>query len=324
MVFIQGSYDAPTIISLIVNSLAETDDFVIHDSDAIDNHNNTGYCLKHIPTGQYITLIAGYANMGSYSNNLNPDHGTAAGIRVLISSEWNMTTHKCSGNVSRNLIPFYNGGNLSSITSPYVFSTSMWIDKYGVVMTMQNTYANGVGVFAALEFFPLQWVEYDDAHQPIVFYVKRSSDWWGGRYSYNPQYVTGSITNEEYAFLYARPYKYSCITHSHAQFSANESSRHEGSYMERETYRSEATNKVYPKFPMYENDVIIARKPYAETRRWFKVDITGGLQIGDILNWIDPDNVTVHKYIVAVVTAGAMYYAIPYDNAFDYATSAKQ
>ncbi|MDU9376294.1 hypothetical protein McpSp1_08950 [Methanocorpusculaceae archaeon Sp1] len=327
MVFVQGSYDCPTIVATIAQALAETDDFTIWDADAVDNHNHMGYCLKHTPTGHFVTFIAGYGATGTRSGNYSYAC-VQTGIRVIFSDDYNIEAHTYSGNkIYRGLIPFYatRSTSLATITSPNVFSTSMWIDKYGVIMTLQNTYASGLGVFASLEFFPQTWVEYDDTEElAAVLYCKRSGDYW--RSGYNSEDITtlcDVAADADAGQLYLRPYRFSIRTFASTQDVTNGTNQHEGSYMEREAFRSEANNKVHFKFPMYENDEIAGRKPYAETRRWFKVSITGGLQIGDILNWIDPDGVTVHKFIVAVVTAGAMYYAIPYQNAFDYAVSEK-
>jgi hypothetical protein len=190
----------------------------------------------------------------------------------------------------------------------------MWVDRYGFIMTIQNNYSSGIGTFTACEFFPSTWVEYDDSEKPIVFYSKKASgDWWEGRYPINPYHAETQPTNA--GFFYVRPFRFSMQTLANG---------HEGSYMGRAAYKSEGNNKCYFDFPWYENDLIAGRKPFSQTRRWFQVDIAGGFSIGDILNWIDPDEVTVHKYIVAVVTAGTRYYAIPYENAFDYSIGAKQ
>lgn len=324
MVFVNGSYDAPTIVATIAQALAATDDFEMHDENAVDNHNHMGYCLKHIPTGHYVTFITGYAQIGCDGYSITR-RSTTTGIRVIFSDGWDMKTHTYStaGKIARGFIPFYaapheNYNYVGDLISPNVFSTSVFVDKYRVVGTIQNTYPNGIGVFFALEFFPRAWVEYDDTEEmTAVLYVKRSADNW---YPHGYPIGMGSLNrpaggDPEEGFFHVRPYRFLCQTNS---------SGNEGSVMEREAFRSEATNKVYFKFQTYENDVLAGRKPYAETRSWFKVSITGGLQIGDILNWIDPDGVTVHKFIVCVCTAGVMYYAIPYENAFDYTVSAKQ
>lgn len=329
MVFVQGSYDAPTIVATIAQALDATDDFEIHDENAVDNHNHSGYCMKHIPTGQFITFVPGYSQHSCYANrNFNEDRKFNTGIRVIFSGSWNLETHTYSGNkIYRGMIPLYGGNqtNVNTLISPNVFSTSLHIDKYGVVGTIQNTYSDGIGAFVALEFFPQAWVEYDDTEEiAAILYCKRSRDNW------NQSPISMNTPNRpaeghpDEGFYYVRPYRFMCQTYASNGNGLGGLGQHEGSFMEREAFRSEANNKVHFKFPMYENDVFAGRKPYAETRRWFKVSITGGLQIGDILNWIDPDGVTVHKFIVAVVTAGAMYYAIPYANPFDYAVSAKQ
>ena len=304
MPFIQGSYDAPTIVSLIVQALEATDDFTMQDEEVTN-----GYCLKHTPSNVFVTLKTEAVYTGSYSNNQNSDYAVNPGIRVIFSNAWDGTAHEPSGTINYGFIPFYNlnSTDIAYVTSPNVFSTSLWVDKYGFIMTIQNNYSSGVGVFTACEFFPSTWVEYDDSEKPIAFYAKRTSDWWNGRYPITPYHSETQPTNS--GFFYVRPFRFSCQT-----LAASD----EGCYMERTAYKSEGNNKCYFEFPWYENDLIAARKPYAQTRRWFEVDIAGGFSIGDILNWIDPDEVTVHKYIVAVVTSGQKYYAIPYENATTY------
>lgn len=328
MVFVQGSYDAPTIVATIAQALAATDDFEMWDENATDNRGLLGYCLRHIPTGQFVTFIMGYAaNIGH--NGSNPSRVSCVrGIRVIFSEGYDLENNRYleTDKTYRGLIPFYGGhsNDVPSMVSPNVFPTSIWIDKYGVVGTIQNTYSGGIGVFFVLEFFPQEWVEYDDTEEiAAVLYCKRSSDNWYNSNGGTSDTVT-TPTHADAGALYLRPYRFGSYTYASNGNSLAGLTQHEGAFMEREAFRSEANNKVYFKFSTYENDVSAGRKPYAETRRWFKVSITGGLQIGDILNWIDPDGVTVHKFIVAVVTAGAMYYAIPYENAFDYAVSAKQ
>jgi len=328
---IQGSFDAPTIISKIVEGLTATDDFTLIDENAVDNFNQTGYCLEHVPTGQYVTFIHGRALFADNSSNYNDNPRHTLGIRVIFSKEWDTDAHTYSGTTMRGFIPFYARGDsgdlttLSMLVSPNVFSTSLWIDKYGVIMTVQNTYSYGIGVFAALEFFPNTWVEYDDAEEcPVVLYCKRSADAWGARSPIGMTHANRPADGHPAeGFFYIRPYRFACQTYASNGNSLAGLNQHEGAFVEREAYRSEANNKVYFQFPKYENDVASARKPYAETRRWFKVSVTGGLQIGDILSWVDSEG-TTHKFIVAVVDGSGMYCAIPYESAFDYAVSPKQ
>lgn len=306
MVFIQGSYDIPTTIGLITQALIATDDFELTDDAALDNQNHAGICIKHIPTGQYVSFYASIAKTSATDYS--------AGVRVIISTAWNAETHMSEGTIYRGHIPMYftvahlsAPTHLANITSPNVFATSLWADKYGIVGTIQNTY-EGTGTFFSLEFFPSSWVEYDDGHQPIVLYSKRNVAGCDAG-------VSDSMTDNNVGYTFMRPYRfYTCTT----------ATSNEGSYMEREAYRSEGNNKVYFKFPTYENGLAAGRTAFAETRRWFRVSVTGGIQIGDILNWIDPDEVTVHKFIVCVAKGDSMYYAIPYENAFDYAVSARQ
>lgn len=306
MVFIQGSYDIPTTIGLITQALVATDDFEMVDEEALDNHNHAGICIKHIPTSQYISFYTGYGR------TCLPNRDTT-GLKVVFSTAWNAETHGWDGTVYRGLVSIWNddSSDITRLITPNVYSTSMWVDKYGVVGTFQNTYQGSGGMFS-LEFFPQTWVEYDDGHQPIVLYTKRQNS--GTDYGSDAS-GWGAMIGTDNHFGYLRPYRF---------FDSTAIGDNRGSYMEREAYRSEGNNKVYFKFPTYENGAVAARTAFAETRRWFRVSVTGGIQIGDILNWIDPDEVTVHKFIVVVAKGDSMYYAIPYENAFDYAVSAKQ
>jgi hypothetical protein len=327
MTFVQASMDVPTMVSTIVQALAATDDFTMIDTAATDNNNSTGYCLQHTPTGQYITLITGYGQGIDQNGDFNYRSYNQIGMRVIISSAYDTTNHKpdTTQNYTAGLVSLYNGNrqDVAALISPNVFSTALWIDKYGVIGTIQNTYTNGIGVFFALEFFPQNWVEYDDAQEPIVFYCKRSSDEWAGNNPIDMSHSNYQSAIPRLGWFYMRPYRYYNQTYAANGDVISSINQHEGAFIEREAFRSVATNKVYIKFCKYENDKIAARMPYAETRRWIKTSITGGLQIGDIVNWIDPDAVTVHKFIVTVATAGQMYFMIPYENAFDYATGSK-
>ncbi|MDD3976864.1 MAG: hypothetical protein PHI15_01775, partial [Methanomicrobium sp.] len=183
-----------------------------------------------------------------------------------------------------------------------------------VTMTLQNNYASGAGGIMAVEFFPTAWVEYDDSQPEIVFFARLTNHW-----STVKTPTTSFPQNEYMGAMYARPYRF----YSGVLQTSGDQQGSKYVYPNAMAYKSEGNNKCYFDFPWYENDEIAARKPYAQTRRWFQLSPTGGFSIGDILNWIDPDEVTVHKFIVTVVTAGNLYYAIPYENAFDYAVSEK-
>ncbi len=310
MVFIQGTYDAPTIVATIANALKATDDFEEHDTGVSE-----GYCLRHIPTGQYLHILCERAtSMESVNTSYN-----IPGIAFKFASSWDSALHKWddNGNKLRGFFPMYTNSiaDLTPITAPNKFNTAIWVDKYGVIMTLQNNYSYGAGGIMAVEFFPSAWVEYDDTQPEIVFFARMTSHW-----STEKAPSTTFPPHEDLGAMYARPYRFYSGVDSDSQTQQGVKYL----YPYQMAHKSEGNNKCYFDFPWYENDEIAARKPYAQTRRWFQVSNTGGFSIGDILNWIDPDDVTVHKYIVTVVTAGNLYYAIPYENAFDYAVSAKQ
>lgn len=329
MVFIQGTYDIPTITSLIVNALKSTDDFTEYDVDALipsaSNTNQTGptmgeyipgYCLKHNPTGVYLSIGASPMNF-TQSNNV-PSYWRYNGmpcIAVIFSTEWNLAEHKAAGTIYTGLIPYYSysanlADGLAHGVTPYEFSTALYVDKCGFQMVVNNTYSGGISFFATCEFFPLSWMEYDDTRKPIVFYVKRAAD---GHNSY-PMDLNNLTTGA----LYIRPFGLHALTYASMGNNVGAHLSHT-----RQAYRSPANNKVYFEFPYYQNENTIFVQPIAHTRRWFPVDKTNGsFNLQDIVNWIDPDGVTVHKYIIVALTAD-QYWAIPYENGFDYTVSEK-
>lgn len=98
----------------------------------------------------------------------------------------------------------------------------------------------------------------------------------------------------------------------------------------RSAYKSMANNKVYFNFSYMHAKRISTDLPYdayvypiLRSKRWFPVDKTGGLAVGDIISWIDPDTLTVRKYAVCEVKdlsngTTTSYYAIPYENGAPY------
>jgi hypothetical protein len=98
----------------------------------------------------------------------------------------------------------------------------------------------------------------------------------------------------------------------------------------RSAYKSMANNKVYFNFNYMHAKRVSTALPYdarvypiLRSKKWFAVDKSGGLAIGDIISWIDPDTLTVRKYIVCEVKdlsngTTASYYAIPYENGAPY------
>lgn len=310
MVFIQGTWDIPTIAATIGQALIDTDDFVDADPDV-----TMGTVVKHTPTNTYVWITPGVAN--SASAQIHP-YTLDAGMRVIFSSDWNTETHAPSGTIYRGHVNLYGNGagssdhqaSLSSITTPNAFPVSVCVDKYGFIGVIQNNYSDGNPSLFACEFFPSVWMEYDDAQKPICFFTKHVYDAF-----YNNHVDTGqNLANVDSGYHYIRPFNLAYGVTANGNM---------GAYMPREAYRSEGNNKTMFDFPWYQNDYASLKYPIAQTRRWFKISATGGHAIGDIINWIDPDGTTVHKYIVAAADTTNLY-AIPYQNAFDYAVSAKR
>lgn len=308
MVHIQGTWDIPTIAATIGQALIDTDDF----TDA-DPNVTTGTVVKHTPTNTYVWITPGVSlNGGIIGGNNHPN----AGMRVIFSTNWNTETHEPSGTIYRGHVNLYGVGdsgyndNLASIVTPNVFPVSLFVDKFGFVGVIQNNYGNGNPSLFACEFFPSAWMEYDDAQKPICFFTKHCFD----NFRYGVDSTGQNLANANNGYHYIRPFNVAYGVTAGGNM---------GAYMPREAYRSEGNNKTMFDFPWYQNDYDSLKYPIAQTRRWFKVSATGGHAIGDILNWIDPDGVTVHKYIVAAANTTTLY-AIPYQNAFDYGTDAKR
>lgn len=299
MVFKSGSYDVPSLIAEIVSYLAATDDFNIIDSDYPG-----GYALHHVPTNNYISFaLVTTARIGEDSDGTDDTY--AGGISVVISSGFDTGSHSHTGTVHKGVIPLYR--HLSSTnsvyqTTPYNFTVQCWIDKFGLVMTIQNP--NNVywdtGAFAVMEFLPISALEFNDGFVPIMFHVKNNY----------AQYDGGVIADnrDDCYYLNIRPYNLRTQT--------------DIVYYPRDGYRSDGNSKIYFDFPYFHNERLTRHAPVFHTRRWFRVALSGGMAVGDIINWIDPDGVTVHKYIISEVssvdTSTKYYYAIPYENAFDY------
>ncbi|MDV0442595.1 hypothetical protein [Methanorbis furvi] len=309
MVHIQGTWDIPTIAATIGQALIDTDDFTDADPDV-----TMGTVVNHTSTNTYVWITPGVALTSPVDNNTAY---SKAGMRVIFSNNWNTDTHEPSGTIYRGFVNLYGtaayqGGynTLANITSPNSFPISLFVDKFGFVGVIQNNYSAGNPSLFACEFFPSAWMEYDDAQKPICFFTKHIYDSFTNGIDSTGQHVT----NVNSGYHYIRPFNVAYGVTAAGNM---------GAYMPREAYRSEGNNKTMFDFPWYQNDYNSLVYPIAQTRRWFPVSATGGHAIGDIVNWIDPDGVTVHKYIVVAATATKLY-AIAYQNAFDYATDAKR
>lgn len=327
MVFVQQMMDAPTTAATIVAALAATDDFTTIDEDAmlpvtagvwkyrpsLGGYTQPGTCLQHTPTNTYVTIGVTRLN-GGWSVADYTQYGVP-GIAVSFSTEWDMENHHASGTIYQGMIPYRNersnnANNLTLLASPYEFSTALYVDKFGFQMVVNNSYSGGHPVMVSCEFFPTAWMEYDDTRTPIVFYTLGNSVVWG-----NASGDTEHTASDCHTFV--RPFGYATQTNPE---------NNNGAYLTtcRRAYRNTMNNKVYFEFPWYHQDNnVTCAIPIAQTRRWFPVDkVNGSFNLQDVINWIDPDGVTVHKYIVVAMTADK-YFAIPYANAFDYTVSDK-
>ena len=187
------------------------------------------------------------------------------------------------------------------------FQINYWVDKYGFIGVIQNPYADGEasGAFFACEFLPDVTKEFSDGYTNVMAYTKRNHAYFYGGYKYS---IPSSATQYYHA---VRPFN---LVGTHA------TNIREGHL--RPAFRSAGNSKIYFEFPTYENEIVNWRTPIAQTRRWFFVEESGGLSLNDVVSWLDPDNVTVHKFFITAATspdtATKVIVAIPYENAYQY------
>lgn len=307
MGFHYGTNSIPGFIAELAAELAATDDFTMHDDQAVG-----GYCLRYKDQNLYM-LIETVTN-GEYGKSYyysgTTYYARFAGIGVRFSTGWNLETHAPADTIRRWVMAplFCASGTPSSarLGTDSNFQINYWIDKYGFVGVIQNPYSENEasGVLFACEFLPDASKEFSDGYTNVMAYTKRNYAYWGSA----EKPPAGST-----AYYY----------HALRPFGLAET----GDTNIREAYlrpamRSSGNSKIYFEFPTYENDIVNWQAPIAQTRRWFFVQESGGMSLNDVVSWMDPDKVTVHKFFITAATspdtANKVIVAIPYENAYQY------
>jgi len=308
MGFHYGTNSLPGFVAELAAELAATDDFTMHDNEAVG-----GYCLKYKDQNVYLLFeMVSNGQYGKQRSRYSDGYAKFAGIGVRFSTGWNLETHAPTDTIRRWAFAplFCNNGTPSSarLGEDSVFQINYWVDKFGFVGVIQNPYADNCasGAFFACEFLPDSAKEFSDGYSNMMVYTKRNYAYWKySSYNYPP---TGS---DAYYYHALRPFGL-CET---------------GLTNIRENYltpaiRSNGNSKIYFEFPTYENDIVNWKAPIAQTKRWFFVREDSGLSLNDVVSWLDPDNVTVHKFFITAATspdtATKVMVAIPYDHAYEY------
>ena len=302
MGFHYGTNSIPGFVAELAAELVATGDFTMHDDQAAG-----GYCLRYKDQNLYIYIEA--VMSGQYGTG--PDY--FAGVGVRFSTGWNLETHAPTDTIRRwAMAPLFcmddvapSGARMGADSS---FQINYWIDKYGFTGVIQNPYNDSFasGAFFACEFLPDTAKEFSDGYTNVMAYTKRNYH----------KYETGTGD-------YPAPGSASYYYHTLRPFGLAETGGtniREGHL--RPAFRSAGNSKIYFEFPTYENEIVNWRTPIAQTRRWFFVEESGGLSLNDVVSWLDPDNVTVHKFFITAATspdtATKVIVAIPYENAYQY------
>jgi hypothetical protein len=310
MVFISTTADAPTICATMAQALAVTDDW-----EEADSGYTAGNAVKHIPSGTFVAFKVASMRCSTDADS----RSTGAGIQLIFSSEWDMEAHVPSGSIRYGAIvlsvstSYTDSVPISTVSTPNVMSARLHIDRYGIIGNIVNTATNGVGQFISLEAISSSAQEYDDGNRPIFFTALPTITNVFGRMGGSNSVVGVGLPNTNgISYLHVRGLS---LTTNTTPISTD--------YLTPSAYRSTGNNKVMLEFPILDAVVISGnyRAPIFRTYRWFKVASDGGLAVGDIINWLDSDNVTIHKFIVVDIAQGNLY-AIPYENPFDYSTLA--
>jgi len=301
MGFHYGTNSIPGFVAELAAELAATDDFSMFDTQAVG-----GYCLRYKDQNLYM-LIETVTN-GAYGHTT---YAKFAGVGVRFSTGWDLENHVPADTIRRwALAPLFCAAGTPTTTRMGVdsnYQINYFVDKYGVIGVIQNPYSNdqSSGVFFACEFLPDTAKEFADGYSNIMAYTKRNNPYWGDA-SYKPS--TGS-TAVYYHCL--RPFGLAETADSNIYESRL-----------RAAFRSAGNSKIYFEFPSYENELSNLMTPIAQTRRWFFVQESGGMSLNDVVSWLDPDNVTVHKFFITAATcpdtATNVLVAIPYENAYQY------
>jgi len=305
MGFHYGTNSIPGFVAELAAELAATDDFAMYDDQAPG-----GYCLQY--KGQNLFMLIETVTNGIYGSDYN-GRTRFAGAGVRFSTGWNLETHTPADTIRRwALAPLFCNSAAPSTARMGVdssFQINYWVDKFGFQGVIQNPYGENCssGAFFNCEFLPDTAKEFADGYSNIIAYTKRNYAWWYEETS--TYYPAEGSTSVYYHAL--RPFGLAETGQSNIAESRL-----------RPAFRSAGNSKIYFEFPTYENELTNWMTPIAQTRRWFFVQESGGMSLNDVVSWLDPDNITVHKYFITAATcpdsAATVVVAIPYENAFQY------
>lgn len=260
-------------------------------------------CVRYIPENKYL-YFAYYrtnADIGDFYTC-----GTI-GISLTVATGWVAGTHLPSGTTAVIHGVLYDNcaqhdSNLGGLYSNYItyldklYDHKLYVDQYGIHWNVYNPFSdfNSSGFYMNIEFIPTAHKEFDDANSSIFAYCYSSREVYNNNTKYDmhfPVYVNQSRLYYTTAYMSA--------------------------------FKSLGNNKIYFDFPRFCNDPASYLTPIAQTKRFFTINKTNGnLVVNDIISWLDPDNVTVHKFLVIEVSsaegARSEYFAMPYENAYQY------
>lgn len=306
MGFHYGTNSIPGFVAELAAELAATDDFTMHDDQAAG-----GFCLRYKDQNLYM-LIETMIN-GGLANRDNTPYYKSNGVGVRFSTGWDLETHVPADTIRRWAVAplfTYKGGtgspSAARMGTDSSFQINYWVDKYGFTGVIQNPYSDDAasGAFFTCEFLPDSAKEFSDGYSNIMAFTKRNHHYFDGGYAALPG-------RSDIYYHALRPFGLAETRNSNIR---------EGDL--RSAFRSNGNSKIYFEFPTYENDITNWQAPIAQTRRWFFVKESGGLSLNDVVSWLDPDNVTVHKFFITAATspdvANKVIVAIPYENAFEY------
>ena len=308
MGFHYGTNSIPGFVAELAAELAATDDFTMYDDQAAG-----GYCLKYKDQNLYILIETVTSAQYGKDYNYSVDYYYAkfAGVGVRFSTGWDLATHAPADTIRRwAMAPlFCASGNPSTVRMGVDsnFQINYWVDKYGFQGVIQNPYGENEasGAFFSCEFLPDVSKEFSDGYTNIMAFTKRNHAYWSNG---GCKPTPGSTA---YYYHALRPFGLAETGDSNIKEAAL-----------RPAFRSSGNSKIYFEFATYENEMTNWWTPIAQTRRWFFVQESGGMSLNDVISWLDPDNVTVHKFFITAAsspdTANKVIVAIPYENAYQY------
>jgi uncharacterized protein involved in high-affinity Fe2+ transport len=318
MGFATYSKTLPDLFLQIVANLVAAD--ALKFEDVVTNVNQA--CVKYVTEGKYIH----FKTKGDEFQYNNYYYGNFS-IIVSIGTGWDAVNLVPNGTVQTFRIPLYsiNGIYYQSVGTEYpsgsrfsdaafvnalnarVHEIKMWSDDQGIYCNIYNPYSEytSSGALMVMEFIPVTAREYDDANSNIFF----------SGFTYH----TGNIN-------FWKAANTDDAAHGHLSVYAGLTTMFNTAKI-RYAFKSTGNNKIYEMFPFYFNDPAGSPTPFlapiAQSKRLIFISKTNsGVTVNDTIEWLDPDNVTIHTFIVQEVSsadcASDYYIAIPYNNPFVY------